>query len=208
MIFDWRHLQAKSGPPPKMRGGKQIYPGRIAKGKLVMRDPKSVDSITLHQTACLFSPTGVALTKHGGDRRMAILERAMSVRAHATAFQSGDAVIAYPLMSYVYHANSLNSRSIGLEGEGHFKEMQSAPEELVTAMCEAVEWICTHAAREGATIKYIFAHRQSNKDRAVDPGRGIWKPVAVDFARKVLGLKTMPTDSFGTGHPIPAAWYV
>jgi hypothetical protein len=55
-------------------------------------------------------------------------------------------------------------------------------------------------------IQYIWAHRQSNKDRGRDPGEEIWKRVVLQYAVPVLGLEIQPEFKIGDGRTIPPHW--
>lgn len=94
MIRDLRSEQKPAGPDPRC--------GRIASGKLVLRDPLTIDAITLHQTACTFGVSQAAIRAAGGDRSLARDRRALNIHAHVTAFRDGHVVPAYPLLSLIH----------------------------------------------------------------------------------------------------------
>lgn len=203
-IRDWRSRQKAGGPDPKC--------GLLGwRGRLVMRAPKDVTGITIHQTACVLS-AGRRLDRH---------ERALEVHAHATVFSDGVGVIAYPLRSYVYHGNGANASRIGLEIEGAFKgtcgDFFRAPDIQIDGARETLRWLVEQARAEGCPIQHIDAHRQWSGDRQGDPGEELWRRVVLEYAIPVLGLKcdrafydprTQPRGKppKKPGRPIPKAW--
>lgn len=207
MIFDWRDKQLPAGPPPTMkRDGSLSYPGRIENGKIALRKPAQVTGFTIHQTATLLTPSASQIKAADGDAQRARHLRALKVHAHVTAFTTGCAVIAYPLLAYVHHANKLNASTVGVEFEAKIKGVKEAPADLVIAAgCDALAWCCEHGHEDGIEFAYLFTHRQSSSTRRGDPGEGIYRPVA-DFAIRKLGLKIRHAATFGDGRPIPKDW--
>lgn len=202
MILDLRNEQKPGGPDPKC--------GKIAGGRLVMRDPASIDAIVLHQTACTFGASSAAIQAAGGDKSKARHQRALGVHAHSTAFTDGTAVIAYPLRAYVYHGNGANSRSLGLEIEGHYDGIPGGklgdPSDMtIETAREALRWLVEAARAEGMPIRYVLAHRQYSSSRRSDPGWKIWRDVGV-WSEAALGLTPLPTLTDRDGAPIPKAW--
>ena len=184
---------------------------KLYKGKVVVRDPKTIDSICLHQTAVTFGVTASMVKAAGGDPALAQFMRAKRVNAHVTAFDEGAFVLAYPLRNFVYHGNGANTRSIGLEIEGRFNGQPggeySEPTDLVIeAACAAVEQIISEATKEGILLRHIIAHRQYSSSRQGDPGWRLWQKVAVEFAEKKCGLMPIPMLAEGGGRAIPKIW--
>lgn len=202
MIRDLRSEQKPAGPDPRC--------GRIASGKLVLRDPLTIDAITLHQTACTFGVSQAAIRAAGGDRSLARDRRALNIHAHVTAFRDGHVVPAYPLRAYVYHGHGSNARAIGLEIEGHYDgipggKLGDPDDATIEAAREAMRWIVAEAASEGVTIRHVVAHRQYTTSRRSDPGWRIWRDVAL-WSESALGLVTLPGLTDRDGRPIPKAW--
>lgn len=213
-ILDLRDQQPN--PPPKYGG---VNKHRIVRGKVDVRDPKKVDSITVHQTACVFGKSSKYPTRH---------HRALEVACHALAFRDGVVALPNPLSWYVYHGNGLNSRSLGLEIEGSYvgqpddpttpvrEDLQShwGDEAKITKLDDltietartALYVLMEEAHKWGADIKYIHAHRQSSQSRRSDPGYEIWQEVVLEYAVKRLGLQTQPHMTLDTGRPIPLVW--
>ncbi len=203
MILDLRNEQKPGGPDAKS--------GKIVGGRLVMRDPASIDAIVLHQTAVTFGASPAAVRAAKGDKDLARHRRALGVHAHVTAFTDGTAVAAYPLRAYVYHGNGANSRSIGLEIEGHYNGIpggQLAEPDAATIQSarEACTWLVEAARAEGITLRYYLAHRQYSRSRRSDPGWYLWRAVGVDWCEARLGLQPLPTLVDRDGYPIPKTW--
>jgi len=208
-----------------------VYPNGKRKAKLlrsgapVMREPKEVDSIVIHQTACEFGVSRRAVSLFG-DAESARAQRALDVACHALAFRNGYFVAAHDLRVYVNHANRLNDRSLGLEIEGRYPGLMDDPatvarEDLKTTWggkptvltaqtvetaCAALKWLVDEGRRYSMPIQYIFAHRQSSDTRRSDPGQEIWQRVVLDYAVPVLGLKTQPETLWRQGYSIPTQW--
>jgi hypothetical protein len=214
-----------------------LYPNGKHKCKLVSganapkrvplrRDPKKIDTIVIHQTACEFGISAQAIKLAGGDRDLAKARRALDVACHALAFRAGFFVAAHPLLDYVYHGNRLNDRSLGIEIEGRYCGLMDDPSTLpredldttyggppteltettIATSCAALTWLVEEASEQGIDIRYIMAHRQSSNDRRSDPGEEIWKEVVLGFAVNILGLETMPHNTWREGYSIPRQW--
>lgn len=203
-LVDLRAEQRPEGPPKS---------GLVRKGRLVARDPKTIDAICLHQTARFYGVAPYQVLAAKGDRTLALHRRGLDVHAHVTAWTTGKFTPCYPLTAYVWHGNGANARSIGLEVEGLYNGKPGGSDaepkpETIDAAREAVRWIVAEAAREGITIRYVLAHRQYSDSRRADPGWRIWRDVGL-WSETALGLVTLPllTDTErGQGRPIPAAW--
>jgi hypothetical protein len=194
-------LSAEQPNPAKPFNGK-FHHKRDRHGRIVMRDPSTVDAIVVHQTACKFGPASDPVKKH---------RRALNVSAHCTAFQDGTVVIGHPLLAYVFHGNLLNARSIGLECEGIFPGVMIPGHEMISdlalaAYTTAMRILVEQARALGCPIKYVLDHRQSSASRRSDPGEEIHRKVVREFAVNGLGLKTQVDLVVGDGRAIPRAW--
>jgi hypothetical protein len=173
------------------------------------RDPMTVDGIVLHQTATPFGTTPQQIAASGGDKVLAKHRRALNVAAHITAFDTGYAVLAHPLHWYVYHANGLNARSLGIEVEGVFPGSMGKKElltgDLLQAAKDGLEYLVRKGREAGMPIKYIWAHRQSSMTRPNDPGEEIWKKIALEFGGNELQLIPQPDYILG-GESLPQEW--
>lgn len=218
-VLELQHLARKRQKRSKLRW-------KI--GHTVMRDPKTVKGICLHQTAVQFGarPSHYKQAKEmlkgtnptrGDIERLAIALRVVEdVPSHALAMQSGDVVLRSPLEAFLYHANALNPISLGLEIEGLYDgvEVEGAhpPPTPVTiaAARRAVRELHTRGLEAGMPIEYIWAHRQSSGTRVGDPGSVLWEEVGI-WASDELGLKMEPLRTWeskrsGWGNPIPELW--
>ena len=205
-------------PPPKVTAdGKTQNIVKLQKGKVVVRDPKTITGIGIHQTACVFGPVN--------DRKKAY-RRSLNVPCHALAFRDGVFATAFPLPWYVYHGNELNAFTYGLEIEGHYPGLLDDPttpkredeqttwggtatpldDLTIESARAALKYLYEEGLKLGSPLQYIWAHRQSNGIKVSDPGQGIWKHVVLDYGVAVLKLKTRPNDVFRDGKPIPAPW--
>lgn len=216
-VLDWRDRQPN--PPPIVRG---VRKHRVARGKVVERDPRRVDGIVLHQTACTFGPSDDAQRRH---------ERAFGVACHALAFRDGTVVLPNPLRWVVNHGNAFNDRALGIEAEGVYSGLEDDPltipdeartstwggrpdvvtELVVAAARRALRELVERGRAEGMPLRYIWAHRQSSRTRRSDPGQTLWRRVVLEYAVPVLGLETQPgiylaSRASGDGRPIPKAW--
>lgn len=186
----------------------------IAKGKVVRRDPKEVDGIVIHQTAVNFGASAAAIRAANGDKTLAIHRRALGVAAHMTAFKTGVAVLANPLDWYVYNANKLNRRILGLEIEGAYPGLLKAATgahssfdgEILEAAKAGLKYLVDEGRARGMPIQFLWAHRQSNLERRGDPGEEIWRKLVLEYAVPVLGLTTRLTDVIEEGRPVPKDW--
>lgn len=196
-------LRAERSPKP-VRGIRKIKTD--SHGDAVIRQPKDIDTIVVHQTACDFAPP------RGMPRAMRY-RRALDVACHALAFKTGEAVLATPLVWHVNHGNGYNARSLGLEIEGHYRgipgQRTKTPRDdldvftLETAR-KALAYLVGMARAEGMPIKYVRAHRQSSATRRDDPGFEIWQGLRPTFHE--LGLLRDPDEALSAGRPIPVAW--
>jgi hypothetical protein len=202
MVIDLRAEQKPGGPDPKC--------GKLSGGKLVMRDPASIDAVCLHQTAKFYGVAPYQVQAAKGDRALAKHRRGLNVHAHVTSWNDGAFTAAYPLRAYVHHGNGANRRSLGLEIEGHYDGIPGGklgdPTDLTIATArEALRWLVEAARAEGMPIRHILAHRQYSSSRRSDPGWKIWRDVGV-WSEAALGLTPLPTLTDRDGAAIPKAW--
>lgn len=207
------------------------YPRGKRKTKLhgtapVMRDPATIDTIVVHQTAVEFGVSERALRKSDGDRELAKARRALDVACHTLAFRDGFFVAAHPLRAFVNHAGRANPRSCGIEIEGRYpglvddpntaarEDLQTtwggSPTQLTTttvdAACRAIRWMVEEGKREGITFTRIAPHRLYSSNRRSCPGEEIWQQVVLDFAVAELGLEPVRESPWWQGRPVPKAW--
>lgn len=187
------------------------------KGRAIVRPASTIDTVCVHQTACVFGPLADPPRRH---------RRAVDVASHAVAFRDGVGVLQTPSRWYVNGGNGWNRRSVHLEIEGHYPGTPDDPttprredresvwgheptplDEVTLDTARATLRVLVEAARaEGCPLAYIVAHRQSSPSRRSDPGYEIWRELVLGFAVPVLGLRTRPETVLGMGRPIPATW--
>lgn len=189
---------------------------RVRRGRTVVRDPRDVTGIVIHQTAVRYGldKKGVQLRASGGDRKLAFARRGLDVACHAIAFHEGLFAAVRPLEHFVLHGNRFNGFTLGLEIDGLYSGLLDDPETLpkredivttpkgriadvigetiLAAAKAALLWLFTEGARIGMRIVDVFAHRQSSGTRRADPGEGWWRELVLGYAVKELGLRTHP----------------
>lgn len=185
------------------------------RGAVVMRDPKAVTAIALHQTAVPYSVSERQLKASGGDEALARHRRFLSVNAHVTAGRHGIFVVAHDPLTYVNHGHQLNAFSVGLEHEGLYG-VDGVPRENsahldVGAIIEAGRAAMTWIVEQCPHITHVYAHRQAMRApkaaKTADPGARIFREVGVEHGVKRLGLRIEPERTWGTGKPLPRSWY-
>ena len=167
----------------------------------------TVTAIVLHQTACTL-----------GEKP----ERWYGVPVHFGVTKSGKILYLNDMTLNVPHGNGFNGRSVGIEIDGAYAGIEGdlstfwrpagskcqpdvISEQQLGAARVAVRFIVDEVARHGGKIQYIFAHRQSSKDRISDPGSRIWQEVGL-WAQRELGLSDGGEGFQQGGYPIPEAW--
>lgn len=168
------------------------------------RSPADVDSIVLHQTGCKM-PTSAA----GWSR----------LNAHIGITSEGLVVFANGFLDWIWHAQGLSQRSIGVEVAGNFQGLVNDPKtlwkgggpaatltpEMIAGAEVAAQLISDECERLGITIRYIFAHRQSKDTRTADPGQDIWQRIAIPWEEE-FGADIDTEFCCGSGKPIPREW--
>ena len=217
-----RHLdlctEQKNPPPAKTApSGKKVNICQTKLGKVVIRDPKKVIGIGIHQTACVFGPAADPEKRY---------RRALNVPCHALAFRDGVFATAFPLDWYVYHGNELNAFTLGLEIEGHYPGLPDDPatprrEDIqstwggkptpfddlaIETARAALKHLVEQGRAAGMPIQYVWAHRQANGQKPSDPGFEIWKHVVMEYGCTQLGLKTECSRAWKDGKQIPHSW--
>lgn len=198
----------------------RIPRSRISRGKTVMRDPKDVTGICVHQMAVIFGVSKRLLDAAGGDRDLAKARRFMNVPAHACASRDGFYAVHSPLEAYLHHGHEFNRMSLGLEIEGNYAGVEGKPhtawkgasnahaytDETHEAAKAALKHLVEEGRKAGMPIKYIWAHRQTYRSKRGDPGGEIWRKLVLEYAVPVLGLEVQNNLTYRTGKPIPVEW--
>lgn len=186
---------------------KKVYHDKFKKdrrGRLVKFAPGQPTGITLHQTDCVFEETV------GSVPQERLARRALKVNAHITVFRQGFWVLAAPLDLVCLHANGLNMTDIGIEVEGRLVGRpddrrpkgfaHNMPANQADALDDCLDWLIDNVP----TLRYLHAHRQSNRNRRRDPGHDIW--ASVGLIADAWGLDLEPNKTWGSGRPLPREW--
>lgn len=208
-LLDLTH-EAKNPPDPKTKpdGTKLNIAKYDGHGKVLVRDPKTITGIGIHQTDCVFGPKNDPTARH---------RRALGVPIHALAFRDGVLAIPYPMLWYMYHGNGMNAMSYGLEIEGSYsgvlgqskvggKTYDLLDELTIETARAGVKYLYEGGLKLNSPLQHVWAHRQSRGVKDRDPGPAIWQAVVLDYAVGVLGLKLEPTRTWEDGTAIPASW--
>jgi N-acetylmuramoyl-L-alanine amidase len=189
-------------------------------GMAVVRDPKMVTGITVHQTAVKYGVKDYQIHAAGGDAELALARRSLKVACHVMAFHDGFIAAPNPLAWYVYHGNGFNAYELGIEIDGNYpgviggkvwnSNRGGRPTQvtvpLVRAAQAGIEFLVREGRKLGMPIEHIHAHRQSSATRRSDPGEELWKRVVLEYAVQVLGLIPHQAEVLKDGRPVPIEW--
>jgi hypothetical protein len=125
--------------------------------------------------------------------------------AHLAVHHDGTVYWLHPLNVRLMHGHGLNNETVGIEVAGHFRDDDKMPEEQVLGVRRAIQFAVEEAARNGATITNLWAHRQTDQSRLCDPGLDIMQRAGA-WAVRTLGLTLHPEHVRGSGTPLPDAW--
>ena len=193
----------------------QATPGQCASARNATsclggtRALSSVNAVVLHQTA----------GSQNNDPR-----HYLWVGAHFVVLPNGRIIQLYPESRIVYHAQSFNSRSVGIEFAGTFADDRGrcwwssgqyvnrghgsgsrVCGEPTSAQIAAGRRLLTALKARIPTIRYVFAHRQASSSRDNDPGPTTWLQIG-EWAKQNLGLTDGGSYKEGSGSPIPDTW--
>jgi hypothetical protein len=177
-----------------------LHPGTLRRGP---RPWTQIKAIVLHQTAILLGPKP---------------ERWYTLAAHIGIPQDGRVILVNPPTQVIWHANSFNKSSVGIEISGNFEGVEGdpttlwqpggGPHRMNDAQMESaratVKWLVETIAANGGNIRFIYAHRQASTDRRGDPGSRVWQRVGL-WAQETLGLSDGGDDFAQGGYAIPKA---
>lgn len=221
--YDVGHLLAN--PARKIDGANKgkLMVERGRDGKTLMRDPKKIVSIGLHQTAADYTVVKYQIQAAGGDAKLALARRCISVPAHAFALTEGYFVTGLPLLAHAWCGHGLNDHALQVEIDGKYcgrtadregstwggKPMVVTPKLIETAR-NAAGFLYEEGRKLGCPLEFYEAHRQYT-NKPSDPGEELWVAVGIDYCEKVLGLKPRldycEKDRNGLqGKPIPRDW--
>lgn len=206
-------------PRKKKADGTVINTSKVVGGRTFVRPMENITSICVHQTACVFGPLDEPQRRH---------RRALRVPAHILAFRDGVFAQSAPFSWFLYHGNGINPFSIGIELEGQYPGLLDDPftparedectfwpsgsakptpldPVAIATFKAAIRHAVVDGRKQGAPIKYVLAHRQSNGQKPSDPGQGIWQQVVLPLLDE-LQLEPRPGMTWGDGKTIPTAW--
>lgn len=217
--YDLSH-ELKNPPRSEKRG---FLTARGRDGKMLLRDPKKIVSIGLHQTAADYTAVKYQIQAAGGDFKLALARRCIEIPAHAFALTEGFFVTALPLLSWAYCGNGLNDHALQVEIDGKYcgttkdrikSTWGGPPMDLTQVTIEtarnAVGYLYEEGRKLGCPLEFYEGHRQYTA-KPSDPGEELWVSVGIDFCEKVLKLKPRldycEKDKDGKqGKPIPKDW--
>lgn len=169
-----------------------------------VRSWQQIDTIVLHQTGVWMTDTP---------------ERFRTLNAHLgiLATRPTPIVQVQELTAYMWHANELNARAIGIEINGYFPGQigQYVEDEhsglgpsagQIQNTRDTIVWLWNTVYAHRGEIRYIVPHRCSNDQRRSDPGEVAWHEIGI-WAQEKIGLCSHgPGWSIGDGKPVPGVW--
>ena len=149
------------------------------------RDLADVDGIVLHQW-------GVSSVGTGAHRK---------VTAHLSVGHDGTVYYVHPFETWLASAPSMNGTKVHIEVAGLYGRDSIVPAATIRGAQAAVKFARQEMRRQGGTLRDIWAHRQTQASRAMDPGPDIWRRVAVPS-----GLTMHPDETRNQGKPLTDIW--
>lgn len=164
-----------------------------------------ITGVTLHQTGC-----DMPIKPYGWR----------NLNAHIGITEEGMVVVVNEPECKIWHAQKLSGSTIGIEIAGNFHGIEGRRDTLwrgggpagtlnpnqLMGCNVAMEMVKQWFEEQGQEWKHIYAHRQSSRTRAGDPGSAIWKAVAMPWIEK-LGLSDGGEKfKHGSGRRIPREW--
>jgi hypothetical protein len=176
----------------------------------------AIRQLCIHQTGVELPPSKQDRSRARGDEDLAHALRVMRSAYHVAVLRSGSIVRTCPLLEYRFHANALNSTSVGVAVVGQMPGLTDAQVETLPLVPALVsEWLAEEIAAladPGSPphgLSELVCHRQSNPDRRGDPGPEIWEllaPVAREFGWRVPAFAVWRHPTKGPGRPVPESW--
>lgn len=185
------------------------------RGAMLMRDPRAITGVTLHQMAKFFGLAPYQIQASKGDLVLARHRRFLAANAHISAGRHGKFVLAHDLLTYVNHGDLLNPTDVGIEHEGEYT-MHGEPVDKpagvdIGEIIEAGRAALTYVVESLPNVKFVHAHRQSRRaPKAAKTSccsARIFLEVGVHHGVKKLGLSIEPDRTWGSGHTLPRSWY-
>jgi hypothetical protein len=145
------------------------------------RDIEDIDGVMVHQW-------GVAQVGKAAHRK---------VTAHYSVDHDGTVYRVHPVRTWLAHGNGLNGSTVSIEAAGLYGKDSVVPDAVVRGVRQAIALARDDVAAAGGQITKIWAHRQTNDSRAMDPPPDLWRRAAM-----TSGLLVQPKKTFGDGLPL------
>jgi hypothetical protein len=200
-IRDLREVVRKLGPLPGGKTAKGVVWYK-RQANLSPRPESKVDAIVLHHMAF----------NRGND-----LSRYEKVGAHYVVLADGQIAQLYDDLDYLNASDGFNGRSVAIEFAGNFSDERyhwwkdrdrTIPDRcyLTPAEIRAGRCLLKAITTRLPGVKYVYAHRQSSKDRTGDPGPDVWCNVGEWAISNLKLTDRLPTTHVGSGRPVPDSW--
>lgn len=198
-IYDLR--QEQTNPAPR---------SFVKNGKTVERDNVKIDSIVLHQTGIVYGVNEKQLRESDGIPQWALARRFLATPYHFIICPEQEMLVYHsPPTYYLQHANTLNSRSIGvsIHGKYTFEDTGQLNQKSRKIIRDALDHIMEILHTYDIYPEFVFAHRQSSAMRPSDPGEEIYK-VCVNHLISRHNLLVQYEHRENGGKSIPDSWRV
>jgi len=172
------------------------------------REWSDIEGVVIHQTGCK-----MPLNPEKWGR----------LNAHIGVTREGRVVLVNDFKDWIWHAQGLSKRSIGIEIAGNFPGIEGnmktlwkgggGPHALTAGQMEGLETVLHLIKAEFMLArvpwKYVNVHRQSAPSRVADPGSEIYKKIVIPWM-EFLGATDGGPDFFTgkkkKGNPVPKEW--
>ena len=217
--FGTKYKDQKSKDITALLAKKKILTGPKPRSKRNWRD---IYAIMVHHTGY-----------ENKEERIAESSRTAS-NYHFIIARSGKVYMANHPQLMIWHGHGLSQHSIGIEIDGNFAGLMndpthggkpyfwtggksSAPSIPTNAQLDALDTLVRELAdmlkKNGTSLKYIYAHRQSAASRESDAGQIVWQHAVLKLQSELGLQKTTETFTYtsgergeGGGNPIPKEW--
>lgn len=166
------------------------------------RSLSSITGVTWHQTGCSMPSDPMGWSR---------------VNAHYGLTQEGLPILINKPTDFIWHAQGLSKKTIGIEIEGNYPGVTNNPktlwrggggphslnDKMIAGAVSIVEDILSRVAFDKG--KYFYAHRQSSPTRRADPGQEIWTKIVAPLAVR-YGFEIVPDYTKGKGRKLPVEW--
>lgn len=165
----------------------------------------SIVGVTLHQTGCRM-PRDPMKWKN--------------LNAHIGLTEDGVVVLCNPFTDFIWHAQGLSQRTVGIEISGNFYGVEGNESTLWKGGGPAAvlndkqlkgadfmfDYISNEFSKHNINWQAVRAHRQSSKTRHGDPGSAIWQKIAIPWMKKLDIQETEGEWCLEGGREIPKDW--